>query len=31
MSLSRTVVSAKKRSAVQALRAMYDTGRGEVA
>jgi RNA polymerase sigma factor (sigma-70 family) len=31
MSLSRTVVSAKKRSAVLALRAMYDTGRGEVA
>lgn len=31
MSLSRTVVSAKKRSAVQALRAMYDTGRSEVA
>lgn len=31
MALSRTVVSAKKRSAVQALRAMYDTGRGEVA
>lgn len=35
MAISRTVVSAKKRSAVQALRAMYDSGRdacrGEVA
>ncbi len=32
MAISRTVVSAKKRSAVQALRAMYDAGlRGEVA
>ncbi|MEI7658047.1 MAG: RNA polymerase sigma factor [Phycisphaerae bacterium] len=31
MRISRAVVSAKKRSAVQALRAMYDPGRGEVA